>query len=227
MGQKISVDLFRAYKRKSNVYNYSANSNDLQKSVWYSTKHSYSKLLLQDIEIRKFLKKSLFYAGIAQIVIRRYFKKTEISIFVGKPGLVIGKGGSNINTIKNTLVNHFGLPSDLRLEILEYKDTYSSANIIASEIAEALGKNIPFRRLAKSYIEKVRYAGVLGAKIMLKGRLNGAEIARKEEFGHGSIPRHTIDSSLDFAYIPAQTKTGIIGVKVWLYKGDKFKNFTY
>lgn len=227
MGQKISVNLFRAYKRKSNVYNFSSNPNDLQKSVWYSSKQGYSKLLLQDLNIRKYIRSKLQYAGIAQVVIRRYFKKTEISIFVSKPGLVIGKSGSTINSLKEELIKKFNLPQDLRLEIVEYKDPFSSAAIIAYEISEALIKNIPFRRLAKTYLEKIRYAGVWGAKISLKGRLNGAEIARKEEFSHGSIPRHTIDSSIDYAYIPAKTKTGIVGVKVWLYKGDKFKNYTY
>ncbi len=227
MGQKISVNLFRSFKRKSNVYNHSSNPNDLQKSVWYATKKNYSKLLLQDIFIRRHIEKKLSYAGIAQIVIRRHFKKTEITLFVSKPGLVIGRGGSNINVIKDDLITRFKLPKDLRLEILEYKDQYSSANIIANEISEALIKNVPFRRLAKTFLEKIKYSGVLGVKISLKGRLNGVDIARKEDFAFGSVPRHTIDSNLDYAYIPSKTKTGIVGIKVWLYKGDKFKNYSY
>jgi ribosomal protein S3 len=96
MGQKISIDLFRAFKRKQNVSNNSSNPNDLQRSVWYATGKGYSKILLQDIAVRKFLKEKLSFAGIAQIVIRRYFKKTEITLFVSKPGVVIGKSGSSI-----------------------------------------------------------------------------------------------------------------------------------
>ncbi|MEI6728478.1 MAG: 30S ribosomal protein S3 [bacterium] len=227
MGQKISIDLFRAFKRKQNVSNNSANPNDLQRSVWYATGKGYSKILLQDIAVRKFLKEKLSFAGIAQIVIRRYFKKTEITLFVSKPGVVIGKSGSSINQLRADLLSKFRLPEDLRIEILEFKDPFSSANIIATELAEALVRNVPYRKLAKGYIEKIRYSGVLGAKIMIKGRLNGGEIARKEEFPFGSIPRHTIDSSIDFSYVPAKTKAGIVAVKVWLYKGDKFKNYTY
>ena len=227
MGSKISVDLFRAYKRLGNVSNNSANPNDLQKSVWYASSKSYSKVLLQDIFIRKFIFKKLSSAGIVQLVIRRYFKKTEITLFVTKPGLVIGKGGSSIDQLKQDLLKEFSLPQDLRIDVQEFKEPYGSAAVIAQEFADALVRNIPYRRLAKGYIEKIKYAGVLGAKITIKGRLNGGEIARKEDFAHGSIPRHTIDSSLDYFHIPAKTKAGIVGIKVWLYKGDKLKNYTY
>jgi small subunit ribosomal protein S3 len=227
MGTKISVDLFRAYKRLGNVTNSSSNPNDLQKSVWFSSRKGYAKTLLKDVAIREYIYKTLSFAGLAQVIIRRYFKKTEITLFTTKPGVVIGKGGSSIEELKNNLTSKFDLPQDLRIEVQEVKDPFSSANVIASEISEALSRNVPYRRLVKGYIEKIRYAGIPGVKITLKGRLNGAEIARKEDFAHGSIPRHTIDSSIDFAYIPAQTKTGIVGIKVWLYKGDKFKNYSF
>lgn len=227
MGSKISPDLFRAYKRLGNVSNNSSNPNDLQKSVWYAGGKTYSKILLQDLAIRKFLKTKVAFAGIVQIVIRRYFRKIEVTLFVTKPGVVIGKGGSSIDQLRKDLLEKFNLPADIRIEVQEVKDPFASANVIAQEIADALIRNIPYRRLAKTYLEKIRYSGVLGAKISIKGRLNGGDIARKEDFANGSIPRHTIDSSLDYSYIPAKTKSGIVSVKVWLYKGDKFKNYTY
>ncbi len=227
MGSKISIDLLRAGKRLGNVSNHSAAPNDLQKSVWFASGKSYSKLLLQDLKIREYLYSQLSNAGLVQVVIRRNYKKTEISLFVTKPGIVIGKGGQSINELKSRLISKFNLSSDLRIEIQESRDPFKSAYVIAYEVSEALKRNIPYRRLAKGYIEKIRYSGVLGAKISLKGRLNGAEIARKEEFPYGSIPRHTIDSSIDFAHIQSHTKAGVIGVKVWIYKGDKFKNYTY
>jgi len=226
MGQKISVDFFRAYKRLSNVTNTSANLNDLQKSVWFAGKKGYSKLLSQDLKIREFLFKKLTFAGLSEVIIRRYFRKIEITLFVTKPGVVIGKSGASINELKAELQTKFGLPVGLRLDIQDVKDPFKSAQVIATEISEALKRKVPYRRVAKNYLEKIRYAGILGAKIALKGRLNGGEIARKEEFPFGSIPRHTIDSSIDYAFVESQTKAGTVGVKVWLYKGDKFKNYS-
>lgn len=227
MGQKISVNLFRAKNRLSNVETSTGDPSQLQKSVWFATGRSYSKLLLQDREIRLYLKEQLSNAGIVEIIIKRYFRKVEIVLYVTKPGVVIGRSGASINKLKEDLINKFTLPKDLRLDIQEFKDPFRSANVIANEIAEALKRNIPYRKLAKGYIEKIRYSGVLGAKIFLSGRLNGAEIARSEEFPFGSIPRHTLDANIDYAQVHAQTKTGVIGVKVLLYKGDKFKNYTY
>jgi small subunit ribosomal protein S3 len=227
MGAKISVELLRAKTRLKNVANNSAAPNDLQKSVWFASGKSYSKLLLQDLRIRKYLFKKLSFAGLAQVVIRRNYKRTEITLFVTKPGVVIGKGGASINELKADLIKRFKLAQDLRLEIQEFKDPFRSAQVIAFEISEALKRSVPYRRLAKNYTEKIKYAGVLGAKISLKGRLNGAEIARKEEFAVGSIPRHTIDSSIDYAHIQSHTKAGVIGVRVWIYTGDKLKNYTY
>ena len=227
MGQKISVDLFRAKKRLSNVEDINGDPSQMQKSVWFASGRSYSKLLLQDRDIRAYLKKNLQSAGLVEIIIKRYFRKVEIVLYVTKPGVVIGKAGSSINRLKEELVSKFALPSDLRLDIQEFKDPNRSAQVVANEISEALKRSIPYRRLAKSYLEKIRYSGVLGAKISLSGRLNGAEIARKEEFPFGSIPRHTIDANLDFAQVHCKTKAGIIGIKVLLYKGDKFKNYTY
>ncbi len=225
MGQKTSINLFRARRRMANVTNNSSLPSQLQRSVWFAGKGNYAKLMLNDIAIRKYINEKLSSAGLVQIVIRRYFRKVEITIFTTKPGIIIGKGGNSITELKETLIKKFKLPKDLKLEILEFKDSFSSANVVAQEIADALKRNVPFRRLAKTYIEKIRYSGTLGARIMIKGRLNGAEIARKEEFAFGSIPRHTIDANIDYSFVESFTKAGVTGVKVWLYKGDKIKNY--
>lgn len=227
MGQKVSVQLFRAKQRLSNVSNSDAEVTSLQKSVWFATGRSYSKLLMQDIQIREYLKKELQSAGLVEVIIRRHVRKVEISLFVTRPGVVIGKSGASINKLRADLVKKFNLPADLKLNIEEFKDPNRSAQVIATDISEALKKNMPYRRVIKTYLDKIRYSGILGAKITVKGRLNGAEIARKEEVGFGSIPRHTIDSMLDFAHVHCRTTAGVIGVRVLLYKGDKLTNYTY
>jgi small subunit ribosomal protein S3 len=227
MGQKISINLFRAKQRLSNVHHQNGDITNVQRSVWFASGRSYSKLLHQDLELRAFLKKELLKAGLVDVLIRRYFRKIEVILYVTKPGIVIGKGGSSINQLKSTLISKFNLPKDLKINIEEFKDPNRSAEVIAQELSAALTKNVPYRKLAKLYIEKIRYSGIMGAKITVKGRLNKAEIARKEDFGFGSIPRHTIDSVIDFAHVHCKTSAGIIGVRVMLYKGDKIKNYTY
>jgi small subunit ribosomal protein S3 len=227
MGQKISINLFRAKQRLSNVNHQNGDITNVQRSVWFASGRSYAKLLHHDLAIRKYIKANLRSAGLVDCLIRRYFRKIEIILYVTKPGIVIGKGGSSINKLKEYLIKNFNLPKDLKLNIEEFKDPNRSAEVIASEIGMALQKNVPYRKLAKTYIEKIRYSGILGAKITVKGRLNKAEIARKEDFAYGSIPRHTIDSVIDSAHVHCRTTAGIIGIRVLLYKGDKIKNYTY
>jgi small subunit ribosomal protein S3 len=226
MGQKINVVLFRSKKRLSNVTNQSADATNLQTSVWYAKGKQYSSYLLQDHDIRNYINKVSPSVGLVQVIIRRYFRKVEISIFVTKPGLVIGKAGSSINRLKEDLIRLFDLPKDLKIDIQEYKDGYKSARVVGDELSDAIKRGAAYRKLAKSYIEKIRYSGIQGAKINFSGRLNGAEIARRENFSLGSVPRHTIDSNIDYYQVHCKTKAGIIGIKVWLYKGDKIKNFT-
>jgi small subunit ribosomal protein S3 len=226
MGQKISVDFFRARKRLSKITNNSGSPSELQRSVWFASGNSYAKLLKQDLAIRAFIKKEVPNAGLVEIIIRRYFRKVEVVLFVTKPGMVIGKSGAIINKLREDLVTKFELPKDIKLDIMEFRNPLGSAQVIADEISESIKKGFPYRRVAKGYIEKLKFGGVLGVKIQIKGRLNGADIARKEDFAHGSVPRHTIDSDIDYSLVHCQTRTGIIGVKVWLYKGDKLKNYS-
>lgn len=227
MGTKISTKLFRSFQTLSQVETAGADPTGLQKSVWFATGRNYSKILFQDAAIRDYLRNEISGAGLVEVIIRRYFRRVEIYLYVTKPGIVIGKAGATINLLRQNLVNKFNLPKDLKVSIEEFKDPFRSAQVIASDIGSALEKNIPYRRLIKSYLEKIKYSGILGAKITVKGRLNKAEIARKEEVAFGSIPRHTISSIIDTANVDAKTSAGIIGVRVMLYKGNKLTNYTY
>jgi small subunit ribosomal protein S3 len=225
MGSKISVNLFRAKQKLSQVGSNIKDPTSLQTSVWFATGRSYSKLLLQDMEIRAYLDKELKSAGLVEVILRRFVRRVEVIIYVTKPGIVIGKSGASINTLKETLIKKFDLPKDLKIEIEEFKDPMRSSRVVANEISRALEKGVAFRRVAKMTLEKIKYSGILGCKITIKGRLNGAEIARKEDFAFGSIPRHTIDSQIDYTHVACKTAAGIIGIRVMMYKGNKLTNF--
>lgn len=224
MGQKISPKLFRA-KRRISADNTSGDITDQAKSVWFAHSKDYSSVFFQDSEIRDFLKKRLKGTGLVEIVIKRFFRRIEVTLHTTKPGLVIGKGGALINALKSDLLKKLNLSQDLKLNIEEFRDPNRSAQVIADDISFALQKRVPFRKVCKNYIEQIRYAGVKGAKIVLSGRLNGAEIARKEDFSFGSLPRHTIDAQIDYAEVPCKTFAGIIGIKVFLNKGNKITNY--
>lgn len=227
MGQKISVELFRAAQKLGNATNKNANIVSTPKSLWFAGEKNYATVLLQDYKIREYLDKRLFGLGVAKLELRRYFRKLEVNIHTTKPGLVIGKAGELINSLKKDLINKFKLSNDIKINIQEFRDPNRSAKVIAEDIAQALQKRVPFRKVAKNYIERIKYSGVLGAKIIIKGRVNGADIARKEEFTFGSIPRHTIDSQIDVHHVHTKTFAGILGVRVYLYLGDKLTNYSY
>jgi small subunit ribosomal protein S3 len=225
MGQKISVNFLRARKRLPNNDNASATHNELQKSVWFANGRDYSKLMLQDFAIKDYLRLKLKDAGLVEIIIRRFFKKIEISIFTTKPGIIIGRQGSSINELRTDVTKRFGLKTEVKLDIQEVKDTFLSAVSIAYELGEAIKKGMPYRRLAKTFMEKAKMAGNKGIKLMFSGRINGSDIARTETLNNGAVPRHTIDSNIDYALNHCQTKSGIMGIKVWLYKGNKYDKF--
>lgn len=226
MGQKISPILFRAKQRLANVSLENTDATGLQRSVWFAAGSNYAKLLLQDYQIRRFLESNLSQAGLVDCVIRRFVRRIEINLYVTKPGLVIGKGGAAINKLREDLIKKFHLTGEIKVNIEEFKDPHRSARVIAREIATALEKRIPYRRLVKTYLEKIKYSQVLGARITVSGRLSGVDIARTEHFSFGSIPRHTIAAHLDYAKVFAKLKSvGTLGVTVLLYKGNKFTNY--
>ncbi len=225
MGSKISVNLFRAKKIMGNNDANIKDPSQLPKSVWFASKKSYATLLKQDINMRKFLHTKLKVAGIVDVIIKRYIKRVEITIYATKPGIIIGKSGASINTLKTDLLKKFQLPQDTRLDVVEIKNPYTSSKAVADEIAYMLQKGTAVRRVCKFTLEKVKQSGIPGCKIKISGRINGSEIAREEKFGYGSIPRHTIDANIDHAHVHCKTVAGILGVSIMMYKGDKLTNF--
>jgi len=190
-------------------------------SKWYANKKKYAKTLHQDIAIEKLLRAKMIDAGVSKIEILRTANSVTININTSKPGVIIGRGGETIEALKDQLEKQFN--NKFTVNIVEIKQPAVDSRIVADSIAKQIEKRISYRRAAKMSIEKALEAGALGVKIRCSGRLNGVEIAREEFFAKGKIPLHTLRSDIDYAYIPAVTTYGTIGVKVWIYKGDIFK----
>jgi len=190
-------------------------------SKWYAGKKSYAKLLHQDIEIKKAIKKAVDSEGLSNIEIMRNQGKVLINIYTSKPGIIIGRGGESIELLKEKLEKQF--KTRFSINIKEIKKPMLDATIVAETIARQVEKRVSYRRVSKMTLDKIIEAGALGAKIYLGGRLNGVEIARGEFFSKGKIPLHTLRADIDYASMPASTTYGQIGIKVWIYKGDVFK----
>lgn len=220
MGQKINPVLFRTRSRSFTPVGNTVDPTAIKKSFWYASKSDYAAVLQRDIQIRDYLLGQLNRAGIVEVIIKMYIKKLEIDIWVSRPGMVIGKGGSGIEALKNNLIKKFKLPKDLKINIEEFKDENRSARIIANTIAQAIEKRVSYRRLIKNLVEKIKVSGVQGVMIEVGGRLNGAEIARSEKFTSGSVPRQTIRANIDYASATSHTLAGTLGIKVWLNKSS-------
>ena len=187
-------------------------------STWYANKKDYSDNLVEDHKIREYLKKTLKTSGIDSIKIARKGDKVFIDINTAKPGMIIGKGGAAIEELKAKLSKMIN--KEVALNIVEVKDVDMSAQLVAENIALQLEKRISFRRAMKSSMQKTMKAGALGIKTAVSGRLGGAEIARTEHYSEGTIPLQTLRADIDYGFAEALTTYGIIGVKVWIYKGD-------
>ena len=207
MGQKIHPIGFRLSVQKNWT------------SKWYSNTKHFSELLLKDIEVRDYLKKKLAGAGVSKIIIERPAKNAKITIYTARPGVVIGKKGEDIEHLRNELKKRMGLP-DVGLNIEEVRKPEIDAQLIAESITQQLEKRIMFRRAMKRAMQNAMRLGALGIKIMSAGRLNGIEIARTEWYREGRVPLHTLRADIDYGFSEAKTTYGIIGVKVWVYKGD-------
>lgn len=188
---------------------------------WFADKRKYSKLLLQDLEIEKIIRKKLADASVSQLEIQRTSNKVVINIHSAKPGLIIGRQGAGIESLKEELEKKFH--EEFSLSIKEISKPQLDALLLADSIGKQIEKRISYRRAAKMGIEKALESGALGAKVALAGRLNGVEIARAEFFSKGKIPLHTLRADIDCALVHSRTTYGTIGVKVWIYKGDVFK----
>jgi small subunit ribosomal protein S3 len=188
-------------------------------SKWYSNTKNFADLLHKDIEVRDYLKKKLVGAGVSKIIIERPAKNAKITIYTARPGVVIGKKGEDIESLRNELKKRMGLP-DVGLTIEEVRKPEIDAQLIADSITQQLEKRIMFRRAMKRAMQNAMRLGAQGIKIMSAGRLNGIEIARSEWYREGRVPLHTLRADIDYGFSEAKTTYGIIGVKVWVYKGE-------
>ena len=189
-------------------------------SIWYAKKNQYGKLLIEDHKIRDYIKKNIVNSGISHVVIERTSKKCIISIHTSRPGFVIGKKGSDIDKIKQKLSKISS--SEVSLNIKEVKKPELNAFLVAENIAQQLVKRIAYRRAMKRAMQSALRLGAKGIRVCVSGRLAGNEIARSEWLREGSVPLHTFRAEVDYAEAEALTTYGIIGVKVWIYKGEVF-----
>ena len=190
-------------------------------SIWFSKKREYGKLLIEDYKIREYVKKNVVNSGVSQVLIERTSKKCIISIYTSRPGFVIGKKGSDIEKIKKNLSKISN--TEVHLNIKEIKRPELNAYLVAENIAQQLVKRIAFRKTMKRAIQSALRLGAKGIRVCLAGRLAGNEIARTEWLREGSVPLHTFRAQVDYAEAEALTAYGLIGVKVWIYKGEIFK----
>ena len=189
-------------------------------SIWFAKKKEYGKLLIEDYKIRDYIKKNIINSGVSQVIIERSAKKCIVSIYTSRPGFVIGKKGSDVDKIKQNLSKISS--SEISLNIKEIKKPELNAFLVAENISQQLVKRISYRRAMKRAIQAALRLGARGIKVCLSGRLAGNEIARTEWLREGSVPLHTFRANIDYAEAEALTTYGIIGVKVWIYKGDVF-----
>lgn len=190
-------------------------------SRWYAEK-DYAKCLHEDLKIRAFLKKRLFHAGVSRIELERTASKITATIYTARPGIVIGRKGTEIEAIKKDVAKL--IDREVTLNILEVRKPDLDAQLVAENIALQLQRRIGFRRVMRKAVMTSRKMGALGIKVMCAGRLGGSEIARTEWFRDGRVPLHTLRADIDYGYTEAKTTYGIIGVKVWIFKGEVFSS---
>jgi small subunit ribosomal protein S3 len=188
-------------------------------SRWYAGNSNFASMLNEDLDVRAYLKKKLKNASVGRVVIERPAKNARITIYSSRPGVVIGKKGEDIEILKSALTKMMGVPVHVNIEEIRKPET--DAQLIADSIAQQLEKRIMFRRAMKRAMQNAMRLGAQGIKIMSSGRLNGIEIARTEWYREGRVPLHTLRADIDYGFGEAETTYGIIGIKVWVYKGDR------
>ena len=197
------------------------------KSRWYTTAKNYSDKVLEDYKLRKYLKEKLANAGLTEVVIERSVKKIKITVAVSRPGVVIGRGGSNLEEVREGVEKILNVAKNKKdkvhvdIQVQEVQQPNLSAKLVAERIAQQLVARYPHRRAVNQAIEKVMQAGAKGVKIQLSGRIGGAEIGRSEKYGQGSVPTQTLRAEIDYHHEAAKTRSGYVGIKVWIYKGEK------
>ncbi len=216
MGQKVNPILYRI----GNIYSW--------KSKWFAGKKEYSDKVIEDYKLRKYLLEKLASAGLDEVLIERSLTTMQIVLKVSRPGVVIGKGGANLQEIKeeiekmipDTYKGQAGKKIRVNLKVEEVQNPELSAKLVGERIAYQLIGRYPHRRAVNQAMEKVMSAGAKGVKIQLSGRIGGAEIGRSEKFSIGSVPSQTLRANIDYFEAPAKTRSGYVGIKVWIYKGS-------
>lgn len=207
MGQKVSPNGLRVGINKN------------WDSLWYVGKNDFAKYLKEDNVIRKFIKKKYYACAISKVVIERTARRVIVNIFTARPGILIGQKGAGVETLKKELMKLTSAES-ISINIKEVKNPDIDATLIAESIASQLEKRVHFRRAMKMAMQKAMRAGVKGIKTMVGGRLDGADIARSEHYHQGSLPLQTLRADIDYGFAEAKTTFGILGIKVWVYKGE-------
>jgi len=189
-------------------------------SKWYAPKREFAANLVADLKVRELLKRKLSQAGVSRIQIERPAKNARITIHTARPGVVIGKKGEDIEKLRNDVSRIMGVPAHINVN--EVRKPEIDAQLVAESIAQQLERRIMFRRAMKRSVQNAMRLGALGIKVNVAGRLNGAEIARSEWYREGRVPLHTLRADIDYGFAEARTTYGVIGVKVWIYKGEIF-----
>jgi len=210
MGQKIHPTGFRLSVTRA------------WQSRWFANNRNFAGMLAEDLQVRDYLKTKLKNAAVSRILIERPAKNARITIFSARPGVVIGKKGEDIENLKTELAKRLGVPVAVNIE--EIRKPEVDAQLIADSITQQLEKRIMFRRAMKRAMQNAMRLGAQGIKIMSAGRLNGIEIARTEWYREGRVPLHTLKADIDYGFSEAKTTYGVIGVKVWVYRGDRLAN---
>lgn len=189
-------------------------------STWYAGKGDYAEQLISDLEVRAYLHKRLAHAAVSRIQIERPAKSARITVHAARPGIVIGKKGEDIESLRRDVTRLMGVPT--HITVVEIRKPELDAQLVAEGIAQQLERRIMFRRAMKRAVGNSMRLGALGIKVLVSGRLNGADIARSEWYREGRVPLHTLRADVDYGFVEAKTTYGVLGVKVWIYKGEIF-----
>ena len=210
MGQKVNPIGFRLAVNKA------------WSSKWYATPKDFPSMLKEDLDVRNYIKSKLKNAAVSKVIIERPAKNAKISIHSARPGIIIGKKGGDIEILKNEVNKILKVPVHLNID--EVRKPEIDAQLVSDSISQQLEKRVMFRRAMKRAMQNAMRLGAKGIKIMSSGRLNGIEIARTEWYREGRVPLHTLNADIDYGFSEAKTTYGIIGIKVWIYKGDRSDN---
>ncbi len=196
--------------------------NKTSSSCWYASKAKYKQFILEDVKLRSYIEKKYESAGIQNILIQRPTQSLQVRIICARPGVIIGRKGSDIDKLRNDISNLMGMSAHVNIE--EYKKPDLSAKLVAESIANQLKRRVQFRKAMKRAVQNTMRAGAKGVKVIISGRLNGAEIARSEGTHEGRVPLHTFRADIDYYIATAKTTYGIIGVKVWIFREELVGN---